>query len=56
VGVFLEQTGAEALIFKGFDTECVWSGGVPHAAFDDPGCPEGAPALESIDERIIALF
>jgi hypothetical protein len=26
VDVFLEQTGAEARIFKGFDTECVWSG------------------------------
>ncbi len=53
---FSNMTRAEALVFKGFDTEGAWSGGVPHAAFDDPGCPPGAPARESIDERVIAFF
>ena len=53
---FSDMTRAEALIFKGFDSEGNWSGGVPHGAFDDPGCPQGAPARESIDERVIAFF
>jgi hypothetical protein len=55
-GYFSNMTRAEALVFKGFDTEGTWSGGVPHAAFDDPKCPADAPARESIDERVIAFF
>jgi hypothetical protein len=53
---FPNMTRSEALVFKGFDTENAWSGGVPHAAFDDPTCPPDAPARESIDERVIAFF
>lgn len=53
---FSNMTRGEALVFKGFDTDCAWSGGVPHAAFDDPGCPPDSPARESIDERLIAFF
>jgi hypothetical protein len=53
---FSNMTRAEALVFKGFDTECTWSGGVPHAAFDDLECPPDALARESVDERVIAFF
>ena len=53
---FSNMTRGEALVFKGLDTEGIWSGGVPHAAFDDPECPAGAPARESIDERVIVFF
>jgi hypothetical protein len=53
---FSDMTRDEVLVFKGFDPEAPWAGGVPHAAFDDPSCPPHAPARESIDERVIAFF
>jgi hypothetical protein len=53
---FSNMRRSEVLVFKGFDTEARLSGGVPHAAFDDPACPPEAPARESIDERVIAFF
>jgi hypothetical protein len=53
---FTNMTRSEVLVFKGLDTEGRLSGGVPHAAFDDPTCPPDAPPRESIDERVIAFF
>ncbi len=53
---FPEMQLDEVLVFKGYDSDSARAGGVPHAAFDDPSCPKGAPARESIDERVIAFF
>jgi hypothetical protein len=53
---FSNMIRSEVMVFKGFDAKGAWSGGVPHAAFDDPACPPDAPARESIDERVIAFF
>jgi hypothetical protein len=53
---FSGMNRAEVLVFSGYDSESGWSGGVPHAAFDDPTCRPDAPARESIDERVMAFF
>lgn len=53
---FSGMTRDETLVFKGFDAQAAWAGGVPHAAFDDPSCPADASARESIDERVLAFF
>jgi hypothetical protein len=53
---FSNMTRDEVLVFKGFDSDPDRATGVPHAAFDDPGCAPGAPPRESIDVRVIAFF
>ena len=55
-GYFSNMTRDEVLVFKGFDSDPGRAGAVPHAAFDDPSCPPGAPPRESIDERAVAFF
>jgi hypothetical protein len=46
----------EALIFRGYDNAPTWRAGVPHSAFDDPGCPTGAPPRVSIEARVYAIY
>jgi len=53
---FSNMTPAEALVFKGFESEAARAGPVPHAAFVDPCCPPATPRRESIDERVVAFF
>ncbi len=53
---FPGMTRDEVLVFKGFDSDPARATGVPHAAFDDPSCPEGAPPRASIDVRAFAFF
>lgn len=50
------MTSSEILVFKGFDSDPARASDVPHAAFDDLGCPPGAAPRESLDERVIACF
>ncbi len=53
---FSNMTRDELLVFKGFDSDRGRATSVPHAAFDDPGCPPDAPPRESMDQRAIAFF
>jgi hypothetical protein len=53
---FPDMTRDEVLIFKGYDSDPARATGVPHSAFDDPGCPPGSPPRESIDVRAFAFF
>jgi len=53
---FPDMTRDEVMVFKGFDSDAARAAAVPHAAFDDPGCPADAPPRESIDQRVIAFF
>lgn len=54
---FSEMQPGETLVFSGFDP----SRGptyqmVPHIAFDHPHCPPDAPARNSIETRVLAVF
>ena len=52
-----DMTGAEALIFKCFDSKPVRPPGhTLHTAFPLPGVTEATPARKSIEARIIAFF
>jgi hypothetical protein len=53
---FSDMHRDEVLVFKGFDSDVSRTGGVPHCAFDDPGCSRKALGRESIDERVLAYF
>lgn len=53
---FSDMRPEEVLVFKGFDSDPSRAGGVPHAAFDLPGCPGDIPGRVSIDERVVAFF
>ena len=57
-GFFPHLTRDEVLAFRGYDSrlDSGRSGGVPHAAFDDPNCGPDTPPRESIDERVVAFF
>jgi hypothetical protein len=55
-GYFPDMNRDEVLVFKGYESDPSRAAGVPHAAFDDPGCPSDAPPRESIDERVVAFF
>jgi len=46
----------EVLLLKCFDSEPGRTRFTAHSAFDDPTCPPGAPARESIEIRTIAFF
>ncbi|HEV2269204.1 MAG TPA: CmcJ/NvfI family oxidoreductase [Steroidobacteraceae bacterium] len=53
---FPDMGSDEVLVFRGFDSDPRRAGGVPHAAFDAPGCAASARPRESIDERVIAFY
>jgi hypothetical protein len=47
----------EALVFKVFDSETDGRARfTPHASFDDPSTPLGAPPRQSIEARALAFF
>jgi hypothetical protein len=46
----------EALVFRAYDNDPVERPCVPHTAFDDPTCPPGAIARESMEARAFAVF
>jgi hypothetical protein len=46
----------EAIVFKQYDTARGVSRFTPHAAFEHPHTPPGAPLRESIEARILVLF
>ena len=53
---FPDMTPAEAIIFKTHDSFDGVARCVPHVAFDDPECPEGAPPRVSVEIRAIAYW
>jgi len=53
---FPDMTRAEALIFKTHDCEPGRPHHVPHSAFNDPSCPQGAAPRNSIEMRAIAYW
>lgn len=53
---FRDMTPGEVLVFKTNDSDPDAPHCVPHSAFDDPGCPAGAPARTSIEMRAIAYW
>lgn len=53
---FSGMTRDEVLVFRGFVSNHTWTSAVPHTAFEDPTCPDEAPARESIDIRSIVYF
>jgi hypothetical protein len=53
---FSGMTRDDVLIFRGFVSTHDWTSAAPHTAFEDPTCPEQAPARESIDIRSIVFF
>jgi hypothetical protein len=53
---FADMTPDEALIFKTHDTDPAHPSHVPHGAFDDPGCPDGAPPRGSVEMRGVAYW
>jgi hypothetical protein len=47
----------EALVFKVFDSATDGRARfTPHASFDDPATPPGAPPRQSIEARTLAFF
>jgi len=46
----------EVLVFKTNDSDPREPHCVPHSAFDDPSCPQGAPPRSSIEMRAIAYW
>ena len=54
---FPAMTRDEAIVFKVFDSEKDGRARfTAHTSFDDPTCPPGAPARESIEMRTLAFF
>jgi hypothetical protein len=53
---FPELQPAEAIIFKQYDSHAERPRFTPHAAFEHPGTPRGAPPRQSIETRCLALF
>jgi hypothetical protein len=50
---FSKLTNQELLVFKQFDSDKRYPVRVPHTAFDDPSCPEGAEPRASIENRAL---
>ncbi len=46
----------EALVFKQFDSACGVARFTPHAAFEHPHAPPGAPPRESIEVRCLVVY
>lgn len=46
----------EAIVFKQYDSAPGHARFTPHAAFDHPATPPGAPLRESIEARVLVLF
>jgi len=53
---FHELRQDEAIVFKQFDNGKHVSRFTPHAAFDHPATPPGAPLRESIEARVLVVF
>ncbi|MFL6675013.1 MAG: CmcJ/NvfI family oxidoreductase [Massilia sp.] len=53
---FSAMTREEVLIFKQFDSNPAVAGPTPHAAFEHPAAPAGAPLRESIEIRCLLVF
>ena len=53
---FSNMTRDDVLIFRGLESSHNWTSAVPHTAFEDPTCPEDAPARESIDIRSVVYY
>jgi len=53
---FSDMSREEALVFKTHDSDPSRAHCVPHVAFDNPHCPQGAPARASIEMRALALW
>jgi hypothetical protein len=53
---FSKMQADEALLLKCFDSAASGARFTAHSAFDDPTCPPGAPARESIEVRTLAFF
>ncbi len=53
---FRDMRPDEALVFKGYEAGAGWTTGAAHSAFDDPSCPEDAPARISLETRAFAVF
>jgi hypothetical protein len=55
-GYWSNMHSEEALIFKTHDSDPAVAHCVPHAAFDDPGCPHDAPPRVSVEIRGLAFW
>ena len=53
---FRDMRPDEALIFRAYDNLPDFRPGTAHSAFDDPTCPDDAPARVSIEARAFAIF
>ena len=53
---FSNMTRDDVLIFRGLVSDHNYTSAAPHTAFEDPTCPDNAPARESIDIRSIVYF
>lgn len=53
---FRDMRPDEALVFRSYDNRPGFSAGVPHTAFNDTSCPDGAPARVSVEARGFAVF
>jgi hypothetical protein len=55
-GYFSDMRPDEAVVFLGYDSADDSLPGAPHSAFDDPGCPAGAPPRASCEIRAFAFW
>jgi hypothetical protein len=51
-----DMTRDEAYVFRSFDSDPERAEQVPHSAFADPSCPEGAPPRASVEVRVFAFY